>query len=76
MSKGIDFRQKEVVNINNGKILGFVIDIDAEFNAGSIKNIIVAQTNGILKSLVGKNNITIPWEKIKLIGEDVILVEM
>lgn len=76
MSKGIDFRQKEVVNISNGKILGFVIDIDAEFNEGNIKNIIVAQTNGILKSIVGKNNITIPWDKIKLIGEDVILVEI
>lgn len=75
LSKGIDFRQKEVVNIKDGKILGFVVDIEAEFNIGSIKHIIVAQTNGIFKSLVGKNNITIPWENIKLIGEDVILVD-
>lgn len=76
MARGIDFRQKEVVNINNGKILGFVIDVDAELNAGAIKNIVVARTTGIIKSLGGKNNITIPWEKIKLIGEDVILVEI
>lgn len=76
MSKGIDFRQKEVVDINTGKIVGFVVDIDAEFDRGSIKNIIVAQTSGILKSITGKNNITISWDKIKLIGEDVILVEL
>lgn len=76
MSRGIDFRQKEVVNISNGKILGFVVDVDAELNAGSIKNIIVAQTTGLLRSLGGKNNITIPWDRIKLIGEDVILVEV
>lgn len=76
MSKGIDFRQKEVVEINTGKIIGFVVDIDAEFDIGSIKNIIVAQTSGILKSITGKNNITIPWDKIKLIGEDVILVDL
>ena len=76
MSKGIDFRQKEVVEINTGKIIGFVVDIDAEFDIGSIKNIIVAQTSGILKSIAGKNNITIPLDRIKLIGEDVILVDL
>ncbi len=76
MSRGIDFRQKEVIEINTGKVLGFVTDVDAEFNAGSIKNIIVAQTNGFLRSVVGKNNLTIPWNKIKLIGEDVILVDL
>lgn len=76
MGRGIDFRQKEVIDITNGKIVGFVVDVDAEFNAGSIKNIIVAQTTGLLKGLGGKNNITIPWSSIKLIGEDVILVEL
>ena len=76
MGRGIDFRQKEVIDITNGKIVGFVVDVDAEFNAGSIKNIIVAQTTGLLKGLGGKNNITIPWSNIKLIGEDVILVEL
>lgn len=76
VARGIDFRQKEVINITNGKILGFVVDVDAELSVGSIKNIVVAQTTGIIKSLGGKNNITIPWDKIKLIGEDVILVEI
>lgn len=76
MSRGIDFRQKEVIDITTGKILGFVVDVDAEFNAGSIKNIIVASTTSFFRSIGGKNNITIPWNKIKLIGEDVILVEM
>lgn len=76
MSRGIDFRQKEVININNGKILGFVIDVDAELVEGAIKSIVVAQVGKVLKSLGGKNNITIPWSNVKLIGEDVILVEI
>ncbi|MBR5227032.1 MAG: YlmC/YmxH family sporulation protein [Clostridia bacterium] len=76
MSRGIDFRQKEVIDIVTGKILGFVVDVDAEFNAGAIKNIVVAQTANFFRSMTGKNNITIPWNKIKLIGEDVILVEL
>ena len=76
MARGIDFRQKEVINIKNGKILGFVVDVDAELNEGSIKNIVVAQVGKVLKSIGGKNNITIPWGDVKLIGEDVILVEI
>ena len=76
MARGIDFRQKEVINIKDGKMLGFVIDVDAELNNGSIKNIVVAQVGKVLKSLGGKNNITIPWSHVKLIGEDVILVEI
>ena len=76
LARGIDFRQKEVINIKNGKILGFVIDVDAELNNGSIKSIVVAQVGKVLKSLGGKNNITVEWSKVKLIGEDVILVEI
>lgn len=76
MARGIDFRQKEVVNVRDGKILGFVIDVDAELANGSIKSIVVAQVGKLIKSLGGKNNITIPWNNVKLIGEDVILVEM
>jgi len=76
MARGIDFKQKEVVNINDGKILGFITDVDAELDKGEIKNIVVAGTGGILKSLSGKNNITIPWSNIVLIGEDVIIVNV
>lgn len=76
MSRGIDFKQKEVININNGKILGFITDVDAELDKGEIKSIVVAGTGGFLKSLSGKNNITISWSNIVLIGEDVILVDI
>lgn len=76
MARGIDFRQKEVVNITDGKILGFVIDVDAELANGAIKSIVVAQVGKLIKSIGGKNNITIPWSNVKLIGEDVILVEI
>ena len=76
MTRGIDFRQKEVINIKNGKMLGFVVDVDAELCEGAIKSIVVAQVGKMLKSLGGKNNITIPWSNVKLIGEDVILVEI
>jgi YlmC/YmxH family sporulation protein len=76
MSRGLDFKQKEVINVNDGKIVGFVIDVNADFQNGEINSIIVAQTGKLLGNIFGKNNVTIPWDKIKKIGEDVILVEI
>ena len=76
MSRGIDFKQKEVINIKDGKILGFVIDVQADFENGEIKSIVVARTGKIFNTINSKTNVTVPWENIKKIGEDVILVEI
>lgn len=76
MSRGIDFKQKEVINIKDGKILGFVIDVQADFESGEIHSIVVAKTGKLFNSVSSKNNITIPWSEIKKVGEDVIIVDI
>lgn len=76
MARGIDFKQKEVINITDGKILGFVIDVQADFEKGEIHSIVVAKTGRIFNNVNSKSNITIEWKDIKKIGEDVILVEI
>lgn len=76
MARGIDFKQKEVISLTEGKILGFVVDVHADFENGEIHSIIVAKTGKLFGGVMGKNNVTIPWDKIKKIGEDVILVEI
>ena len=76
MARGIDFKQKEVIKITDGKILGFVIDVQADFEKGEIHSIVVAKTGKIFNNVNSKSNITIEWKDIKKIGEDVILVEI
>lgn len=39
--KGMDFRHKEVINIKDGKRLGYVQDVCADLTSGSITSIIV-----------------------------------
>lgn len=39
--KGLDFKHKEVVNINDGKRLGYVQDVCADLETGKITSIIV-----------------------------------
>ncbi len=74
MGRALTFKQKEVINITDGKRLGYVQDVEANFETGEITAIVV-QGNGKLFSLSNKNDVVIPWEKIKRIGEDIILVE-
>ena len=74
--KGLDFKHKEVVNITDGKRLGFVQDVCADLESGVITSIIVPGNNKLIKLFAGNNDIEIPWEKIKCIGDDIILVEI
>lgn len=39
--KGLDFKHKEVVNIKDGRRLGFVQDVTADLETGMITSIIV-----------------------------------
>ena len=75
-SKGMDFKHKEVINITDGRRLGFVQDVTANLESGIITSIIVPGNAKLFKIFSTGNDIVIPWEKIKCIGEDVILVEI
>ncbi len=74
--KGLDFKHKEVINVANGKRLGRVQDVCADLNTGKITHIIVPGNNNMLNIFSGSDEIVIPWQKVKCIGEDLILVEI
>ena len=74
--KGLDFKHKEVINITNGKRLGYVQDVCADLETGTITSIIVPGSNKVLNIFSSNNEIVIPWQKIKYIGDDIILVEI
>jgi len=53
---------------------GYVQDVCADLGSGKITSIIVPGNNKILNIFAGNNDIVIPWENIKCIGDDLILV--
>ncbi len=75
-TKGLDFKHKEVINITDGKRLGFVQDVTADLESGIITSIIVPGNSRLLNMFSSNNDIVIPWQNIKCIGDDVILVEI
>ena len=74
-SKGLDFKRKEVISIKDGKRLGFVQDVTADFKTGTITEIIVPGNTKFFNIFSNGNELVIPWNSIKTIGDDVILVD-
>ncbi len=75
MSSFSELRNKEVINIKDGSLLGCVCDIEFNSCSGEI-TAIVLPGNGILASLSPKNRIVIPWCDIERIGKDTVLVKV
>ncbi len=58
------------------KDFGLVQDVCADLGTGKITSIIVPGSNKVLNIFAQSTEIEIPWEKIKCIGDDLILVEI
>ena len=79
MSEGIDYtfcelREKDVINISDGKQLGRIVDI-AIHCTGKVVGLVAAGEKKFFKNFSGGESIFIPWNNIVKIGDYVILVE-
>ena len=71
-----DLQCKEVICISTGQRLGFVSDIRIDVPEGTICAIVVPCPCRLL-SLSGRNDdYVIPWNAIKKIGPDIVLVDV
>ncbi len=72
-----ELRAKDVVNIQTGKRLGKVIDLEFCERDGCITAIVVPGETKFSQMLRGeKCGVVIPWQRICRIGDDIILVEL
>ncbi|HHV60675.1 MAG TPA: YlmC/YmxH family sporulation protein [Clostridiaceae bacterium] len=76
MNRSSEFRNKEVINLSDGRRLGFVSDVEINFIDGRVEAIVIPTSNKIFGIIGSENEILIPWEKIRKIGEDIILVDV
>ena len=75
MLKLSEFIYREVINISDGEKLGFVSDMEFDGSTGTITSITIPdKTKRLFASK--KNGIKIPWDNIKKIGDDIILVDI
>ncbi len=71
-----ELRNKEVINIYDGKSLGFVYDIEINLEKGIIEGIIVPAQRSFFSFFGRGDDYVIKWKDIKRIGDDVILVDV
>ena len=67
--------EKQVVNLCDGKILGCIVDFCIDICSGCLTSIIIPGEGGIFGFKKG-TEIVIPWEKIKKIGKDTVIVDI
>ncbi|MCW3491219.1 YlmC/YmxH family sporulation protein [Dethiobacter alkaliphilus] len=76
MIKISDLRNRDVVNVVDGKRLGVICDLDLDLEQGRICALIVPGGSKFFSFFSGGQDYVIPWENIIKIGVDTILVEL
>lgn len=71
-----ELRDKEVVNVCDGKKLGNIIDLVFDTCYAKVVGIIVPSNKGIINLFKPCNDLFIPYSRICKIGKDIILVEL
>lgn len=71
-----DLRQKEVINIVDGRRLGFVKDAEFSLESGRIMSIVLPGAWTISRLFGKEMEMVIPWRDVRKIGEEIILVDI
>ncbi|MBP3692479.1 MAG: YlmC/YmxH family sporulation protein [Clostridia bacterium] len=69
-----ELRDKQVVCIKDGTILGYVCDVEVDIHNGCLVSIIIFTKKGMFSGIGKNDDIIIPWSNIEVIGQDTILV--
>lgn len=71
-----ELQKKEVINLSDGKRLGFVYDAEINTESGLIESLIVPYRNSWFRFFFKYEEMEISYDQIKKIGEDIILVDL
>ncbi|MGI6643653.1 MAG: YlmC/YmxH family sporulation protein [Bacillota bacterium] len=76
MIRASDLSTRDVINTVDGRRLGNIVDVEIDLTSGKIVAVVVPGQAKVLGILGRADDYVVPWENVKKIGEDVILVEI
>lgn len=76
MYKLSDLRDRDVINIYDGRRIGVIIDVDVDPATGRIVSLICPGGGRFFGLFGGGKDCVIPWDRVVRIGPDVILVDI
>lgn len=74
MLKNFDLRQKKVIDVDTAEVIGYIKDMDIDFNSGKISSVTIPK-NSIFGGILKGKTITVPWERVVAIGSEFIIVK-
>lgn len=74
MLKNFDLKQKRVIDVDTAEAVGFIRDMDIDFETGKIRSVTIPQ-KGILGLFSGGKNVTVPWERVVAIGSEFVIIK-
>lgn len=71
-----ELKRKEIINLGDGARLGTICDMEIDSQTGQINSIVVPGPPKFFGMIKSDEEIVIPYNKIKKIGDDVILIDI
>lgn len=76
MIKISELKNRDVINLADGKRIGYVKDCELDMEHGQVAALIIPGDNNFIKLFFKNEDMVIPWHQIEKIGDDVILVNL
>ena len=70
-----DRRNKEVISVADGSKIGWVCDVEMETSTATLTALVIYGRARFFGLLGREEDTVIPWEKVRLIGDDTVLVD-
>jgi len=72
--KNFDLKQKRVIDVDTAEVVGFIRDMDIDFETGKIRSVTIPQ-KGFFSMLSGGRNVTVPWDRVIAIGSEFVIIK-
>lgn len=69
-----DFRNKQVVCVKNGCVLGYISDVEFDTEKGTLESVVIFGRPRLFGLLGREDDIVISWNEIEVIGQETVLI--
>lgn len=69
-----DFRNKQVVCVKNGCVLGYISDVEFDTEKGTLESLVIFGRPRFFGLFGREDDIVISWEEVEVIGKETVLI--